>query len=95
MTEVAGSAASLIPRKPSSHDNAWAAACARELDRIINLAPEERAQVVEAGIVNATRFNTAASADNIDKIYRNVLDTYFSSVTIDPISIPGHQKNTI
>lgn len=95
MTEVAGSAASLIPRKPSSHDNAWAADCARELDRIINLTPEERAQVVEAGIVNATRFNTAASADNIDKLYRNVLDTYFKSVTIDPIRIPGHQKNTI
>lgn len=77
MSEVAGKAATLIPRRPASHDGAWAAHCAMGLDNIINLQADERTRVVDGGLLNATRFNTAASADTIDKIYRKVLDAYF------------------
>ncbi len=72
MTEVGGDAAVYIPRKPANADDQsqWAAQCAQTVDQLLSLTPEQRRTMVEKGFRNVERFNTAASLDRIEAIYR-------------------------
>ncbi len=77
MTEVAGEAAFLIPRKYEVHNgtNTWAIHASKVLDEVLNLSPLDRKKVVEAGLANASRFTAVEALDKIEAIYQKVLDT--------------------
>jgi glycosyltransferase involved in cell wall biosynthesis len=81
MTEVAGDAGFLIPRLPGNSAKAreWASGAAAMLDKILALSPEERADVVKAGIRNARRFNTGDALDQIERIYERISHSHQAS----------------
>jgi glycosyltransferase involved in cell wall biosynthesis len=75
MTEVAGSAGFLIPRRPrnAAAIAAWAMEAAATLEEVVTLPAEKRRLVVDAGLVNATRFHPAAALDRIEEIYQSII----------------------
>lgn len=76
MTEVAGEAAALIPVQPFDKQNTeqWACDCAEVLEDVVSMTPCERFAMVEAGQINANRFNTSGALDQIEKIYDAILN---------------------
>ena len=75
MTEVAGDNALLIRRRPLSQIDAeaWAIEGASLIDKILALSVSEREAVIQKGINNAKRFDTALALDEIEKIYLKIL----------------------
>ncbi|MEJ7738054.1 MAG: glycosyltransferase family 1 protein [Chitinophagaceae bacterium] len=75
MTEVAGNVGFFIPCYPQdeSRTGEWAADAAKMINKVLSLAPSERKAVVEAGLVNASRFDSDVALDRIEAIYRNIL----------------------
>jgi glycosyltransferase involved in cell wall biosynthesis len=75
MTEVAGSAAFLIPRRPSDQLKAaaWAVDAASIIDKINALSSDERRAIVDEGVKNAERFNTQHALNRIEQIYLSIL----------------------
>lgn len=75
MTEVAGNAAFLIPKQPSNklEVKAWAANAAKIVEDISSFSPEKRKNVTDAGIENSKRFNVDHALDQIENIYKNIL----------------------
>lgn len=76
MTEVAGDAAFLIPKRPyesQQEADLWAINAAVLVRKIINFSPEEKKNVIDAGLVNARRFDLRISLDNIENVYKKVL----------------------
>jgi glycosyltransferase involved in cell wall biosynthesis len=77
MTEVGGTAAFYIPRRPSTEQAlAWAAAGAEVIEQVVALGPSQRAAAAAAGLVNAGRFEAAATLDQLEAIYQHILHTY-------------------
>ena len=77
MTEVGGTAAFYIPRRPpSAAADTWATAGAQVIQQVVELGPSQRQMVVEAGLTNASRFEAATALDCIEAIYQRVLATY-------------------
>ncbi|WP_324672908.1 glycosyltransferase [Hymenobacter sp. GOD-10R] len=74
MTEVAGEAGFLIPRRP--HDESttagWATAGAATIDEVIHLSPAERSAAIAAGITNVARFNSENALNRIEEIYKTI-----------------------
>jgi glycosyltransferase involved in cell wall biosynthesis len=77
MTEVAGKAGYLIPRRPSAAPQvaAWAQAAARVVEEVVQLPAAERQAVVARGLQNAKRFNTDDALNKIEEIYSAILAT--------------------
>lgn len=75
MTEVAGDAGFLIPRRPMDPLQAqqWALNAASVVNKIVTLLPADRKMVVDAGINNAKKFDTQHSLDQIERIYVRIL----------------------
>lgn len=73
MTEVAGAAGFLIPRRSPEAAQAWAREAATTVEQVVGLVPQERAAVVSAGLLNAKRFNTDEALNQIEKIYASIL----------------------
>ena len=75
MTEVGGSAAFYIPRRPATPagGTAWAAAGAQVIQRVVAHGPAERAATTAAGLANAGRFGAAAALDQLEVLYQAVL----------------------
>lgn len=75
MTEVAGNAAFLIPKQPSNklEVKAWAENAAKIVEDISSFSPEKRKNVTDAGIENSKRFNVDHALDQIENIYKNIL----------------------
>jgi glycosyltransferase involved in cell wall biosynthesis len=84
MTEVAGKAAFLIPRRPTLEVEVreWAANASKKIEQILGFSKETRKVVIEAGITNAKRFDTITALDKIEKIYRKVVFRQTSPSTI-------------
>lgn len=78
MSEVAGQAGFLIPSRPFSDEEAanWSIAAAKVVDKIIQLSSIDRQQAIEAGLVNAKRFDTNVALDRIEEIYKNIVKQY-------------------
>ena len=78
MTEVAGAAGFLIPKRPFDMMAVppWAKTAAEMVETVLRLSPPERTKAVHAGIENAKRFNTELALDQIEKTYLNVLQSY-------------------
>ena len=75
MTEVAGTAGFLIPRRRAADDLAgWADEAARTLDYVATLPPAAQAQAVAAGLANARRFEATRTLDRIEVIYQNIVN---------------------
>jgi glycosyltransferase involved in cell wall biosynthesis len=76
MTEVAGTAGFLVPRMP--HDKSrvkdWAAQVATVTQGLVSLSSSERIAIVNAGIDNAKRFDTKRALDQIEEIYKRILE---------------------
>lgn len=82
MTEVAGDAGFLIPRRPDQgiSNKEWAVEAAAVVDKVINLSDEERHASVEAAIANSKRFNKKLAMNSIEAIYQSI-------TTGQPISV--------
>ncbi len=83
MTEVAGTAAFLVPRRPAADGPAaaWAAAAARTVEQVATLPPAARAQAVAAGLANAQRFGAAHALDRIESFYQGIVQYHYPSST--------------
>lgn len=75
MTEVAGNAAFLIPKQPNNPVDVptWAVKAAKVIDDIFVLSPEKRKNIINTGIENAKRFNVERALDQIENIYKSIL----------------------
>ncbi|MEO9894556.1 glycosyltransferase [Aurantibacter sp.] len=73
MTEVAASAAFLIPKRTITNKNHWAADAAKKAHQLLSLTPNERATVVKNGLENVKRFDQKKTLDAIEKIYSSIL----------------------
>lgn len=74
MTEVGADVAFYIPRRPVCDDStAWAAASAQVVQQVVALSLGERKAIIDAGLLNATRFEAAGALNRIEAIYQNVL----------------------
>jgi len=72
MTEVAGKAGYLIPRRPTTKSTVWAESGAKMIQKVVNLSDDERQKVVKACIKNAKKFDAETSLDQIENIYSNI-----------------------
>jgi hypothetical protein len=81
MTEVAGSAAVLIPvstlqdtEDPAPWSTPWAARAGAALAQVANLSPAERQAMVARGLAQARHFDSAKALDRIEAIYASLLE---------------------
>jgi glycosyltransferase involved in cell wall biosynthesis len=76
MSEVAGTAGFLVPRMPydKSKVKDWAGQVAKVAERLASLSPSERSAIVNAGLVNARRFDTNLALGRIEEIYKRILE---------------------
>lgn len=77
MTEVAGEAGFLIPRRPADAPGIadWAKEAARVVDQVVKLKGSEREKVIKAGFENAKRFDSNQALNQIEAIYYSLLQT--------------------
>ena len=75
MTEVAGDAAFLLPRMPSTQGEvaSWAIKGGATIESVVNLKDDELQQVIQTGIENAKRFDPDKALDSIEKIYLKIV----------------------
>ena len=75
LTEVAGSLARLIPRRPANphEEDSWAAGAAAVLNETLSLQGEERAKIISQAKAHAARFNSDAVLDAYEQVYSRVL----------------------
>jgi glycosyltransferase involved in cell wall biosynthesis len=74
MTEVAGKAAFLIPKRPANINEVdnWAREAANVIDHIIQLPATALKEVVEKGLKNAKRFEPEIALQKIENIYKSI-----------------------
>ena len=74
MTEVAGSSAFFIKRKPANKEQVeeWATEGAKVIQQVLQLTSPERQEVIKKGFINIKRFASEDTLDRIEKIYRDV-----------------------
>ena len=80
MTEVAGSAAYYISRRPNNPPQVanWASTAATVASHIINLPQMVREDVISMGLKNADRFNSDQRLNEIETIYTRILENHIS-----------------
>lgn len=78
MTEVAGDAGFLIPKRPfHTHEiQVWATESAGILKRVMVMSTDERSVQIQKGFINAQRFNTDDALNKIEHIYKDVLSAF-------------------
>ncbi|RYY06750.1 MAG: glycosyltransferase, partial [Sphingobacteriaceae bacterium] len=78
MTEVAGSAAFLIPKQPIEIQNIqnWANDSAKVVEKVVSFSIEERQKIINAGLENAKRFDTNLALDQIENIYKSIVSEF-------------------
>lgn len=76
MSEVAGDAAYLIPKRPKAATDAglWARDAAQVVERLVNFDSAAREAAIRKGLANASRFDTNQALDKIEAIYAQVLE---------------------
>lgn len=77
MSEVAGDAGFLIPVIPIEQKNLseWCDIAAKKMQKIAELSGDGRDKVINAGILNAQRFETSNALDKIENIYQCVVQS--------------------
>ena len=76
MTEVAGEAGFLIPRKLTSSiiNPEWAKESAAVLNEVVTLPLDLREQYIENGLINAKRFDTEKTLNEIERVYLEIIN---------------------
>jgi glycosyltransferase involved in cell wall biosynthesis len=74
MTEVGGCAAFFISRKPADKEQLeeWTASSANVVKKVLQLAPEERQEIIQKGFTNIERFDPDSTLNRIEKIYQRI-----------------------
>jgi glycosyltransferase involved in cell wall biosynthesis len=84
MNEVAGGAASYIPRLQSSADiDVWASLGASALKELLSLEPDERQKLVQRGCDWVKRFDAGTAIARYLEIYRKIFDAEASRSNAD------------
>lgn len=80
MTEVAGNAGFLIPRRPNTNEEAkkWALDAASAVNAIVNFPAKKRKSVIKDAIDNAKRFDNATYINSIESIYYKISNHSYS-----------------
>ena len=80
MTEVAGNAGFTISRRPHRLNgfSGWASEGAKVLEQVLTLSPEERRFEIEKGLLNAKRFDTNTALNQVEDIYKEIVESYKS-----------------
>jgi len=75
MTEVAGKAAFLIPKKPTGEQEMinWLSKASTIITEVFSSAPEKRKEIVDAGLENVKRFEVENTLNQIESIYKDIL----------------------
>ena len=75
MKEVAGDAGFYIPKKPNDQETLlnWKIIAAKELEKVINLTPEDRDNAIKKAILHSRKFSTQGFVDAIETIYLQIL----------------------
>ncbi|WP_281337164.1 glycosyltransferase family 4 protein [Flavobacterium eburneipallidum] len=75
MKEVAGDAGFYVPKKPNNHEVVlnWKTSAAKELEKVINLTPEERDNAIKKSILRSRKFSSQGFVDAIETIYSQIL----------------------
>ena len=78
MTEVAGDAAFLIPRKPRGMQAAreWATDAAGTLDRVVSFSDGERQLLVSRGISASSKFGMVNAIGEVCSIYTRIVEKF-------------------
>ena len=76
MTEVAGDAAFLIPRRPIEKKLAiqWAINSSHVLDQVINISLGQRKKIIENGFEQVKKFDKKIVLSEIENIYSRVIN---------------------
>ncbi|MFD2934220.1 glycosyltransferase [Spirosoma flavum] len=76
MTEVAGKAGFLIPRRPHapSKVDVWATEAAKVVKKVLRLSPAEYEEVIQSGLKNSERFDQKKTLDRIEQIYQKIVE---------------------
>lgn len=73
MTEVAGTAAVLIPIKTESNAADWSKDGALAIEQIVNMSETARMKIIKEGLTNASRFDAESALTEIEKIYSRII----------------------
>ncbi|WP_432713826.1 hypothetical protein [Pedobacter sp.] len=76
MTEVAGKAGFLIPRRPFDDTAYWAGNAAQVIQNIMTLSAHERRKIVDAFLKNVKKFNAEDALNQIELIYTKIAASY-------------------
>jgi len=74
MTEVGGNAAFYVRRMPNSDIQEWLFEFTDMLDKLLSMSDDERNMVSELGLENALRFNSDSALNEIERIYRTIVE---------------------
>lgn len=77
MTEVAGHAAFLIPKRPNQEEQVmcWAMESAVILNQVLGLSGGNLKEQIDLGIENAKRFDANKALDHVEAVYKKVLES--------------------
>ncbi|MGB5943445.1 MAG: glycosyltransferase [Leeuwenhoekiella sp.] len=76
MTEVGGNAAFYISKMSSNNLKNWETEGAKTIEKILNLTPEDREEVINKGLSNSSRFDSQKALRQIEKCYQDILKQY-------------------
>ncbi|KAA9353455.1 glycosyltransferase family 4 protein [Larkinella humicola] len=78
MTEVAGTAAALLRRRPLDEldSQLWADEGAVRIQQILNESAEKRREWINEGLMNVKRFTIETATDQIEDAYKTILGAY-------------------
>ncbi len=78
MTEVAGTAATLLRRRPLDEldSQLWADEGAVRIQHILNETAEKRREWIDRGLTNIRRFTIENATDQLEETYQKILGTY-------------------
>ncbi|NDP22501.1 MAG: glycosyltransferase family 4 protein [Paludibacter sp.] len=76
MTEVGGNAAYYISKRPTDNIvlEKWATDSAIVVNKLVELSKNERQKLIDLSIENAKRFDTKKALDQMEEIYKTVLE---------------------
>jgi glycosyltransferase involved in cell wall biosynthesis len=75
MKEVAGDAGFYIPKKAFNPEEliTWKTIAAKELEKVMQLTPEQSSEAIQISILRSKEFSTQAFVNSIEKIYQQIV----------------------
>jgi len=76
MNEVGADACFYIPRLVANESLSWQKNAAQVLNSVVELSEIDRQAIIKKGIENSKRFNTQKNLNNIELVYKQILNSY-------------------